>query len=106
MAKEQLHNWGRYILLGIVIIFGTGGWVVTVRSNAQNIGKLQEKTEVLQDDVHRIELNAKDVKNVAIQGVEALTSINTELKAIRQEQARSATIQAVNSTKLESLTKD
>lgn len=65
MAKEQLHTWGRYVLLAVVIIFGTGGWVVNVQSNTKDIVKLQGKTEILVEDVHRIELNAKDIQALA-----------------------------------------
>lgn len=106
MAKEQLHNWGRYILLAIVIIFGTGGWVVTVRSNTKDIGKLQVKTENLQEDVHVLELNNKDLTNISKNTLDVLVQVNSKLETIQQTQTKQAVIQAVNSTKLESLTKD
>ncbi len=106
MPKEQLHHWGRYILLAIVIIFGTGGWVVTVRSNTHDIGKLQGKTEVLQEDVHVLELNNKDLTNISKNTLNVLVQVNSKLETIQQTQTNQAVIQAVNSTKLESLTKD
>lgn len=105
MAKE-LHIWGRYILLAIVIIFGTGGWVVTVRSNTNDIGKLQEKTEILQEDVHVLELNNKDLTNISKNTLNVLVQVNAKLETITKTQTDQAVIQAVNSTKLESLTKD
>lgn len=106
MAKEQWHNWGRYILLGIIIIFGTGGWVVTVRSNTNDIGKLQEKTELLQEDVHTLELNNKDLTNISRNTLDVLVQVNAKLDTITKTQTEQAVIQAVNSTKLDSLTKD
>lgn len=106
MAKEQLHHWGRYILLAVVIIFGTGGWVNTVRSNTQDIDKLQDKTEILQDDVHTLELNNKDLVNISKNTLDVLIQVNSKLETITNTQTDQAIIQAINSTKLETLTKD
>ena len=87
MAKEQLHNWGRYILLAIVIIFGSGGWAAKVVSNTNTISenrsdsmladisllkkveKSESSIENLKGDVHKMELNAKDIKSLAAEAV-------------------------------------
>ena len=106
MAKEQWHNWGRYVFLGIIIIFATGGWVIIVQNNTKDIEVLQKDTKQLGEDVHRIELAAVDIKSVAVKAAEAMVSIDTKLTSIRTEQTKQATIQAVNSEKLKQLTKD
>ncbi len=113
MAKEQIHNWGRYILLAIVIIFGTGGWVVTVRDNAQDIGVLQEDTRTLKSDVHKLELSDKDIANLAQKSVDFMSRIDTSVGKILTQQTKLATEQtkittdqAVMNVKLETLTKD
>ena len=47
MAKEQLHNWGRYILLAATIIFACGGYALKVSDNSKGV-----------------EDNAKEIKDV------------------------------------------
>ena len=106
MAKEQLHNWGRHILLAVVILFAAGGWVVTVRSNTKDIGVLQKDTRELRDDVHALELSDKDIANLAQKSVDFMVKINASLDAITEKLATQALVGAVNSEKLQSLTKD
>ena len=59
-----------------------------------------------EEDIHRIELNAKDIQNMAAQSVEAFTDIKKTLVEMQKTQSNMATVQAVNSAKLETLTKD
>lgn len=106
MAKEQLHSWGRYILIATTIIFACGGWVYTVRDNTKDIGILQDDTKVLQRDVHKLELADKDIANMAQMSVDFMIKIDSTLDQIKTVQAAQRTIQAVNSEKLKTLTKD
>lgn len=112
MAKEW-HNWGRYILLAIVIVFGSGGWVMKVKSNTdaitaaeKHIDKTDEKVEELEDDVHALELNNKDIANIAQQGTDYMATISKTLEEMQKEMAESGKVQAVNSSKLKTLIKD
>ncbi len=106
MAKEQWHSWGRTAVILAGIVFAGGGYVMKIRGNTKDIIKVEEKVETIQKDVHEIELNAKDIKAVAVRAAEAMISIDTKLSFIQNEQAKQATIQAVNSEKLKTLTKD
>ncbi len=106
MAKEQWHNWGRTVTTIITLVFVCGITYKTIGHNTEDIGKVEVKVDTNTKDIHEIELNAKDIKNVAVQAAESMISIDSKLDAIQKEQANQATIQAVNSTKLESLTKD
>jgi threonyl-tRNA synthetase len=106
MAKEQLHNWGRYVFLALVIVFASGGWVITVKSNTDNIIKNATKIEKVEDDIHKLELSDKDIANLSQKSVEFMTKIDSSLITIQQEQTKQALIQAVNSEKLKTLTKD
>ncbi len=113
MPKEQWHNWGRYIFLAMVIIFGSGGWVMKVRSNSNDIDTLEKEVKVVQKDVHNLELSDKDIANLAQKSVDYMTRINKSLDNIQRTQVKQAdilseqkTIQAVNSQKLQTLTKD
>ncbi len=120
MANAQIHNWGRYILLAIVIIFGTGGWVFTVRDNTKDIGLLQvdvkdvrDDVKDVRDDVHKLELSDKDIANLAQKSVDFMSRIDvsvgkilTEQTKLTAEQTKITTEQAVMNVKLETLTKD
>ena len=113
MAREQIHNWGRYILLAIVIIFGTGGWVFTVRDNTKDIDLLQVDVKDVQDDVHKLELSDKDIANLAQKSVDFMSRIDisvgkilTEQTKLTAEQTKITTEQAVMNVKLKTLTKD
>jgi hypothetical protein len=105
MAKE-LHDWGRYILLAIVIIFGTGGWAVTVRDNTADISILQEDTRIIKDDIHELQLSDFRIANLTQNTSMTMEQVLSELVAIRKEQAKQATIQAINSEKLKTLTRN
>ena len=113
MAKEQLHSWGRFILLGIFIVFATGGWVVKVLSNTSAIADVKAESkkiafdvEEVEDDVVDLKLQYKDIENLSTQTVNVLQSINTKLDSVQKTQTEQAIVQAVNSVKLKTLTKD
>lgn len=105
MAKE-LHSWGRLVVLGIIIIFATGGWVVKVLSNTEAITRVQNKVEVVVKDVHKLQLKDKDLTNMAEQSLMFMSQVNMKLDSIAKEQTKQAVINAVNSTKLQQLTKE
>ena len=106
MAKEQWHNWGRIILLGIVIIFACGGYALKINSNYSDIVVLEKEVKGVQGDVHKLELADKDIAFMAQRSIELMTEINSSLESIKVIQSKQAVVQAVNSTKLQTLTKD
>lgn len=105
MVKDQWHSWGRFLLLGIFIIFATGGWVVKVLSNTEAITRVQNKVEVVQNDVHELQLKDKDLTNMAEQSLMFMSQVNTKLDSIISELTKQAVVNAVNSEKLQQLTK-
>ena len=106
MPKEEMHKWGRFILLGVFIIFATGGWVAKVLSNTAAIIKVEDKIEIVGKDVHKLELRDKDLANMAEQSLLFMSQVNTKLDTISTEQTKQGVINAVNSEKLKTLTKD
>lgn len=106
MAKEQWHNWGRYILLAIVIIFASGGWAMKVMSNTEAISEVKEDVELAEDDIVILRLQYKDITGLT-------SSINESLRDLKVGQAASNTVQqkmvtdvAVISEKVKTLTKE
>ncbi len=106
MAKEEAHKWGRFILLGIFIVFATGGWVVKVLSNTEAITRVQIKVQAVEEDVHKLQLKDKDLANMAEKSLMFMSQVDTKLDSIVTEQKEQAVINAVNSEKLQQLTKD
>lgn len=113
MAKEQLHSWSRTIVTIISLVFVCGityktidGNTGDIETNATDIKAHEDKVDKVIEDVHKIELEAKDIKNVAVQSAEAFTDIKVTLTEMQKTQAEQATVQAVMSAKLETLTKD
>ncbi len=106
MAKEQWHNWGRTVITVVTLVFVCGVTYKTIDHNTEDISTNTKDVKAVREDVHRIELDAKDIKAVAVRAAEAMTSIDGKLTSIQSEQAKQATIQAVNSEKLKTLTKD
>ena len=117
MAKEQLHNWGRYILLAIVIVFGSGGWVTKVISNTNAIADVKSENIAANASLlNKVEKTEEDIVSLKLQNknMESLTvSINNSLRELKDGQANSNTTQqkmvtavAVISEKVNTLTKD
>jgi hypothetical protein len=117
MAKEQIHNYLRTGVTIAVIVFAGGGWTFQIAGNTSRIAeekierveadkKLLTKTDKLQEDTHLLALNAKDTQALAAKAAEAMVSIETKFAAIQTRLNDQATIQAINSTKLDTLTKD
>lgn len=124
MAKPDLPTWMKFSLTVLVILAIGVGWGVGYNALATNVGsntdgvaanaanakthadKNEKHEKAMTERVHGMELKSKDIEAIAAQGVEALTSINSKLTDIQTRQAAQATIQAVNSEKLKTLTKD
>ena len=77
-----------------------------INGNSGGIKNNSNKLEIVKDDVHRLELNDKDIKNMAQKSLDFMVRIDSSLTGIKTEQAKQATVQAINSVKLKTLTKD
>ena len=106
MAKEEVHKWSRTLVTVLSIVFFCGITYRDVGTNAEDIDKVEVKVDKNTVGVHELELNAKDIENIAVKSAEAFTDIKVMMTTIQKTQSDQATIQAVNSAKLESLTKD
>ena len=111
MAKEPINNENlsvkmKFALWIVGLIFAGGILYNTIKSQGEDIKENRGEIKIVKTDVRRIELDAKDIKSVAIRAAEAMTSIDIKLTTIQMEQTKQATIQAVNSEKLKTLTKD
>ena len=106
MAKEEAHSWARYIMLGIVIIFACGGYAIKVTDNTAKIKEEADINKVQTGQIHSLQLADKDIKNIAEKSLDTMVLMNSKLETIQTTQAKQATIQAVNSEKLKTLTKD
>ena len=135
MAKEQWHSWSRTIITIISLAFvcgitynSIGGNTddinkvdnrvtveikevddrvgATSQEHAQDIKKIEDRILTTEQDIHTIQLDSKDIKNLAITTAKTMQSIDSKLDAIQEKQAEQSTIQAVMSVKLETLTKD
>lgn len=113
MTKTDFPTWMKFSLAVLAILAIGVGWGVGYKALADNVGHNTDGLETINvkvdktiEDVHRIELDAKDIKNVAVQAAKSMASVDARLESIQKEQAKQATIQAVNSEKLKSLTKD
>ncbi len=76
------------------------------KSHNEEIKDIEIRILATEDDVHKIELEAKDIQNLAITTAKTMRSIDAKFDIIQKDLARQATIQAVNSEKLNTLTKD
>ncbi len=106
MAKEQLHSWGRYILLAIVIIFTCGGYAMRVSDNTKGVAKNTFKIEEVREKVHIFELWGKDMENIATSSDKSLKSIDSKMSTIQTDQQSIKTDLAVMKVKVDTLTKD
>ncbi len=108
MAKEagQLSVWMKFALWAIGLIFACGMAYQQLGSIDKRVAKNTDGIEVVKEDVHRIELDAKDIKALAATAAAAAIASDVKFATIQSQLTEQATIQAINSTKLESLTKD
>lgn len=124
MVKAEFSTWMKFAISVLIILAVGVGWGVGYKALADNVGNNTSETNINASDIkvhaeenaeheaamteriHQMELAHQDIKNVAVRSAEAMISIDAKLGAIQAEQARQATIQAVNSEKLKTLTKD
>lgn len=85
MAKEQLHNWSRYILLAIVIIFAGGGYAMKVNSMSADVLKNENKIEKVEGKVHKLEVNQE--RDIALKEslLGTMSRIETSATSFREE---------------------
>lgn len=88
------------------ILYACGAVTSDITRNTEDISKLDDKTEANEKSIHRVELDAKDIKALAATAAAASISSNQKFEAIQIQLAEHGKIQAINSTKLETLTKD
>ena len=105
MAKEQVHHWLRTAVILAGIVFAGGGYVMKISAMDKSVINNKEKIERVADDVVNIRLDAKDTHALAAAAARSMQIIETRFGVIQTQLSNQATIQAINSTKLESLTK-
>ena len=127
MAKELKEKWTgitKFVSVAILLaslVFTWGRTESTQDARIENTEKtgLANATEIkshkaenvkheaaMTERVHRVELNSKDIQNLASQSAAAFLEVKDIMTDMQKTQAKQATVQAVNSAKLESLTKD
>ncbi len=106
MAKEQLHSWSRTVVMIVTLIFVCGITYNNIGHNTKDIDKVETKVEVVEKDVHRLQLKDKDLANMAKQSLMFMSQVDTKLDFIITEQTKQSIINAVNSEKLQQLTKE
>jgi hypothetical protein len=65
MAKEEVHNWLRTAVILAAIVFAGGGYAMKVQGNSGAIAETRKDVSGVKDDVHRLELGAKDTQKLA-----------------------------------------
>lgn len=105
MAKE-IHGYIKTFLVIGAIIFAGGGYAMIVKGNAESITKIERVDERQNDEIHALQLADKDIANIAEKSLEVMGSIDIKLQSIQTTQTQQAVINAVNSEKLKTLTKD
>ena len=113
MAKEQIHNYLRTAIILAGVVFAGGGYAMQINSNSKKAVKNAVDIEDIEDDVHSIQLNAKDTHALAKTAAEASQrSVEMFEKIQRQleEKARVDTAMQIDIGKMqaqmETLTKD
>ena len=114
---KEVHGYIKTAIVVGAIVFAWGGYAMKISGNSDAIATneisrteadkaITAKVDGAIEDIHRIELNAKDTHALASQAAEALLSIDVKFSTIQTQLNEQATIQAVNSEKLKTLTKD
>ena len=88
------------------ILYACGAVTGDVQENKDDIVNLQKSDKEQGAEIVNLRIAAERQQSTADSTLKVLTAIHGEIGVIRKEQSSQATIQAVNSTKLESLTKD
>ena len=88
------------------IIYACGAVTGDIQENKEDIAKVELKAVANEHAIHEVELTAKDIKALAATAANASIAADRKFEVIQKRLTEQATIQAVNSTKLESLTKD
>jgi hypothetical protein len=65
MAKEEVHNWLRtMVLLGGIFVTLGGGWKM-IDTNQRDIAENRDELNKHDDEIHTLQLNNKDMQNLS-----------------------------------------
>ncbi len=109
MAKEagaQLSLWMKFALWAVGLVFACGMAYQQMDSIDDRVAKNTDGIVDIKENVHRIELDAKDIKALAATAAAASIAADRKFEVIQTQLAEQSKIQTINSTKLETLTKD
>lgn len=97
----------------IVTVIAVGGVLLScgavtgdIKENKDDIVVLQAADKEKGEHIVNLQMNYVKQQATADNTLNVLTSLNTKMESFQKVQSEQATIQAVNSVKLESLTKD
>ena len=88
------------------IFMACGAVTSDIKDNKDHIGILEANDDDQDMEIVNLRINAEKQQATADSTLNVLTSINTKLESVQQIQSKQATVQAVNSEKLKTLTKD
>ena len=106
MAREQWQNWLRTAVILAGIIFAGGGYAMKIISIDKDVIKNEVNIKNAEESIVKLQLRDKDLASMAEKSLTFMTQVNSKLETIQQTQSEQATIQAVNSEKLKTLTKE
>lgn len=122
MAKETdmkngLSVWMKFGLWAIGLVFAAGILYNTMDSQGEDIRENRteikgvkeegrEERKIIAGEVQRIELNQRDIENLATKTFETTSAIHDVLTSMQKTQSDFATVQAVMSEKVNTLTKE
>lgn len=79
MPKEELHSWSRTIITILSLAFVCGITYRSIGENSEDIDKQDVRVTKVEGDVHKLQLNERDMQGI-------YTRIDGSLKRIEMEQ--------------------
>ena len=79
MAKEEIHSWSRTVITILSLAFVCGITYRGIGENSEDIGTVEVKVDKHTEDIHKLQLNERDMQGV-------YTRIDGSLKRLETEQ--------------------
>jgi G3E family GTPase len=109
----QVNEWLKTLVLLAGIIFAGGGYAMKVSGHDREIESLEDadtiiiaKVDAVKDDVHRIELDAKDIKSLASDAAQSHTESKAMFEKIMNRMDTQSTAITELKVQYKTLTKD
>lgn len=106
MPKEELHHWSRTILTILSVAFVCGITYRSIGHNTEDIGTVEKQANENEENIHKLELNQRDIQATYASIAKSLHRIETEQASQGESQQQTVITVTKIQGQVDNLTRD